>query len=101
VEHDPDVIQIADHIIDVGPNAGAGGGNIMYGGSYEGLLSTDTFTANYLSNKTEINTKPRPVSEFLESKRSSLHNLKNVSLRVPTRVFTVVTGVAGSGNTCK
>lgn len=97
VEHDPDVIQIADHIIDVGPHAGAGGGNIMYSGSYEGLLSSDTLTAKYLSSKTELNSNPRPVSEFIESKKSSLHNLKNVSLRVPIGVFTTVTGVAGSG----
>lgn len=97
VEHDPDVIQIADYIIDVGPNAGSGGGNIMYSGSYQGLLSSDTLTAKYLSSKTEINAKPRPVSDFLESRKSSLHNLKNVSLRISKGVFTAVTGVAGSG----
>ncbi|MEK5442250.1 excinuclease ABC subunit UvrA [Fredinandcohnia sp. FSL W7-1320] len=97
VEHDPDVIQIADHIIDVGPNAGTGGGHIMYSGSYQGLLSSDTLTAQFLNKKMEIKTNPRPVNEFLESKKSSLHNLKNVSIRVPIGVFTVVTGVAGSG----
>jgi excinuclease UvrABC ATPase subunit len=97
VEHDPDVIQIADHIIDVGPHAGAGGGEIMFSGSYQGLLSSDTLTAKYLTKKMEINTNPRQVHEFLESKKSSLHNLKNLSLRVPKGVFTVVTGVAGSG----
>ena len=97
VEHDPDVIQIADHIIDVGPHAGARGGNIMFSGSYQGLLSSDTLTAQYLNKKAEIKENPRSVNEFLESKKSSLHNLKNVSLRVPIGVFTVVTGVAGSG----
>src|SRR5690606_17874542 len=97
VEHDPDVIQIADHIVDVGPQAGGAGGNIMYTGSYEGLLTSDTITGNYLNRKAEINDQPRVVSDFLESRKSSLHNLKNVSLRVPVGVFTVVTGVAGSG----
>ena len=97
VEHDPDVIQIADHIIDVGPHAGARGGNIMFSGSYQGLLSTDTLTAKFLNKKAEIKENPRSVNEFLESQKSSLHNLKNVSLRAPIGVFTVVTGVAGSG----
>ena len=97
VEHDPDVIQIADHIIDVGPHAGARGGNIMFSGSYQGLLSSDTLTAKFLNKKAEIKENPRSVNEFLESQKSSLHNLKNVSLRVPIGVFTVVTGVAGSG----
>ena len=97
VEHDPDVIQIADHIVDVGPKAGRHGGEIMYSGSYAGLLASDTLTGNYLSQKLEINPNPRQVSEFLESSKSSKHNLKNVSLRVPVGVFTVITGVAGSG----
>ncbi|WP_410768867.1 ATP-binding cassette domain-containing protein [Fontibacillus sp. BL9] len=97
VEHDPDVIQVADHIIDVGPHAGAAGGTIMYSGSYEGLMSSDTLTGKYLSRKTEIKAKPRPASDFLESSISSLHNLKKARLRVPQGIFTVVTGVAGSG----
>ena len=97
VEHDPDVIQIADHIIDVGPHAGARGGSIMFSGSYEGLLSSDTLTAKFLNKKAKMKENPRSVNEFLESQKSSLHNLKNVSLRVPIGVFTVVTGVAGSG----
>jgi excinuclease UvrABC ATPase subunit len=97
VEHDPDVIQIADHVVDVGPKAGRHGGEIMYSGSYAGLLETDTLTGHYLSQKLAINMNPRPASEFLESRKSSRYNLKNVSLRVPTGIFTVVTGVAGSG----
>ena len=97
VEHDPDVIQIADHLVDVGPLAGSQGGQIMYSGDYQGLLQTDTLTAKFLKEASPINSNPRPVTEFLESRRSSLHNLKNVQLRVPKGVFTVVTGVAGSG----
>jgi excinuclease UvrABC ATPase subunit len=97
VEHDPDVIRVADHIVDVGPKAGSGGGHIMYSGDYEGLLASDTLTGQYLTRHTEIVANPRPVTEFLESRKSSLHNLKNVSLRIPVGVFTVITGVAGSG----
>ncbi|HWL24500.1 MAG TPA: excinuclease ABC subunit UvrA [Ureibacillus sp.] len=97
VEHDPDVIQIADHIVDVGPFAGREGGQIMYSGGYEGLFETDTLTSKFLKNASPINVNPRIATEFYESKKSNLHNLKNVSLRVPKGVFTVVTGVAGSG----
>jgi len=97
VEHDPDVIKIADYIVDVGPKAGSNGGEIMYTGDYQGLLKADTITSQYLNHHTPINQKPRVSTTFLESKKSSLHNLKNISLRIPKSVFTCVTGVAGSG----
>jgi len=97
VEHDPDVIKIADHVIDVGPKAGRGGGEVMYSGDFAGLLESGTLTGEYLSEKLPVNPNPRPVSEFLVSRKSSRHNLKDISLRVPVGVFTVVTGVAGSG----
>lgn len=97
VEHDADVIPIADYIVDVGPKAGAAGGNIMFNGTFEDFLKTDTITSQYLNYKGEINQSPRTITDFYESKKSSLHNLKDVSLKVPKNVFTVVTGVAGSG----
>lgn len=97
VEHDPDVIKIADYIIDVGPLAGTHGGEIMYTGDYQGLLTSGTLTGNHLQTSLPLNTNPRPTTEFLESRKSSLHNLKNISLRIPKGVFTAVTGVAGSG----
>jgi len=97
VEHDPDVIKIADYVVDVGPKAGLWGGEIMYSGGFAGLLGSGTLTGNYLSQKLVVNAGPRPVAEFLESRKSNRHNLKDVSLRVPVGVFTVVTGVAGSG----
>ena len=97
VEHDPDVIKVADHIIDVGPNAGADGGNIMFEGCYNDLLKSDTLTGSYIGKKLPLKENPRENTEWIESSRSSLHNLKNISLRIPKGVFTVVTGVAGSG----
>lgn len=97
VEHDPDVIAIADHVIDVGPKAGSHGGEIMYAGPYSGLLETDTLTGRYLRERCFPAHEPRPVKEFISSRKSVLHNLKNIALHVPLGVFTVVTGVAGSG----
>lgn len=97
VEHDPDVIKVADYIVDVGPHAGTDGGRIMFEGSYNDLLKSKTLTGEYIGRSLPIKSKPRTSGEFFETKKSSLHNLKNVSLRVPKGLFTVVTGVAGSG----
>jgi excinuclease UvrABC ATPase subunit len=97
VEHDPDVIKVADYIVDVGPKAGTKGGNIVYEGSYANLLNSKTLTGEYIGRNLPIKSSPRISKDFLETKKSSLHNLKNVSLRIPKGIFTVVTGVAGSG----
>lgn len=97
VEHDPDVIKIADYVVDVGPKAGTGGGHIMYTGDYNGLISSNTITGEFLNTHVAIKEDVRSNTEFLVSQKSSLHNLQNVSLRVPKGVFTCVTGVAGSG----
>jgi excinuclease UvrABC ATPase subunit len=97
VEHDPDVIKIADHIIDVGPRAGRQGGEIVFSGTYEELQQANTLTAQYLAKSLQLKSNPISSNDFLESSISSRHNLKNVRLRVPQGVFTVVTGVAGSG----
>jgi excinuclease UvrABC ATPase subunit len=97
VEHDPDVIKAADYIVDVGPKAGKNGGKIMYVGSYDNLVKANTLTAQYLGRSLPVKSNPRSSKEFIETKKSSLHNLKNVSLRIPKGIFTVVTGVAGSG----
>ncbi len=97
VEHDPDVICTADHIIDMGPRAGAAGGEVVYQGDYAGLLQSDTLTGRALKGKLPMKTNPRKGGAVIESRKSSLHNLKDVRLRVPSGVFTVVTGVAGSG----
>ncbi|MGM0095341.1 excinuclease ABC subunit A [Enterococcus sp. DIV1083b] len=97
VEHDPDVIKAADHIIDVGPKAGKNGGYITYEGTFEGLLRSDTLTGKAFGQMVDFKEAPRQSQQVIETKKSTLHNLKNTALRVPLGVFTVVTGVAGSG----
>jgi len=97
VEHDPDVMKIADHIIDMGPHAGSQGGRVMFEGSFDQLKSADTLTAQFLSRDLSLKADPRPATDFIESKPSNLHNLKDTALRVPKGLLTVVTGVAGSG----
>ena len=97
VEHDPDVIKVADHIVDVGPRAGSNGGRLMFEGSYGALVKSNTLTGEYMVRSLPIKNNPRTSKEFIETRKSSLHNLKNVSLKIPKGIFTVVTGVAGSG----
>src|SRR5690606_27446532 len=97
VEHDPDVIQVADHIIDVGPYAGDKGGTILYEGSFAGLLESDTLTGNHMKNKMPLKNDFRQATGKLSIENVTLHNLKNVSVDIPTGILTVVTGVAGSG----
>lgn len=97
IEHDPDVIAIADHIVDMGIGAGKRGGSIVYEGDFEGLKKANTPTGNYLNCKTRIKTEYRKPFDYLSIKNSSLHNLKEVSVQIPKQVLTVITGVAGSG----
>lgn len=97
VEHDKDVISIADEVIDVGPLAGRNGGQILYQGSYEGLLHSKTLTGNAMLEYIPIKPNPRKASQFLPVRNADIHNLKQVSVDIPTNVLTVVTGVAGSG----
>ena len=97
VEHDRDVISIADEVIDVGPLAGKNGGEILFQGSYEALLLSGTRTGNALRQRTPLKDKPRTPQGFLPIQNACVHNLKNVSVNIPLNVLTVVTGVAGSG----
>lgn len=97
VEHDPDVIQVADYVFDIGPNAGAAGGQIVYQGTYQGLLESGTLTGRYLKQSLPIKASFRQPTGHLAIKNAKVNNLKNVSLEIPTAVLTVVTGVAGSG----
>jgi excinuclease UvrABC ATPase subunit len=97
VEHDPAVIKAADHIVDVGPNAGSGGGTIVFEGTYDKLLKSDTLTGRHLTQALPIKKDVRTPSGQLRIKNARANNLKNITVDVPKRVFTAVTGVAGSG----
>ncbi|OLV19903.1 ATP-binding cassette domain-containing protein [Deinococcus marmoris] len=97
VEHDPDVIAVADHVVDIGPGAGTHGGRVIFEGSYADLQHADTLTGKFLSQHLPIKEKVRKATGHLTVKNASLHNLKNVTVDIPTGVLTVVTGVAGSG----
>jgi excinuclease UvrABC ATPase subunit len=97
VEHDPDVIRIADHIIDIGPHAGKNGGTITFQGTYDALLKSDTLTGKFMGHHEAIKENVRKPQSFLPVKKTSLHNVLNLNLEVPTGVLSVITGVAGSG----
>lgn len=97
VEHDPDVIAIADHVIDMGPHAGRDGGQVVYAGDLAGLYRADTLTGRFMSRPPRLNVSPRKPSGWLPLQHARLHNLCDVSVKIPQGVLTVVTGVAGSG----
>jgi len=97
VEHDPDVIKIADHIIDMGPKPGIHGGEILFEGTYLDLLNSHTITGLALSEKHKINMINKEFIEFYELNNANMFNLKNISVKIPKNALTVVTGVAGSG----
>lgn len=97
VEHDPEVIRTADHIVDVGPHAGTRGGEIVYEGNLEGLLQASTLTGQYMNRTLPMKEKCRVGKGSIAIENASLHNLKNVTVNIPVGIFTVVTGVAGSG----
>lgn len=97
VEHDPDMINIADHIVDMGPGAGKHGGRIVYQGTLKGLKQAQGLTAEFWRKKRTLNHYPRKAKSSFWIQNATLHNLKNVSVALPEGVVTVVTGVAGSG----
>ena len=101
VEHDPDTIQAADHVIDLGPGAGELGGKLLFAGSYDAMLAEPkSLTGRYLNGELRIsvpNNRHRPSGKFLRLFGATLHNLQNVDLMIPLGTLTVVTGVSGSG----
>jgi len=97
VEHDPDVIKIADHVVDVGPQAGTAGGQVVFEGSYAALVAADTLTARHLQQALPIKRDVRQPRGRLRVKNARDNNLQNITIDIPTGVLTLVTGVAGSG----
>ena len=97
VEHEPETIAIADHIVDLGPGAGSEGGSICYEGTIEGLRASDTITGRHLDDRATLKETVRTPTGTLEIRNATTHNLQNVSVDIPLGVLVVVTGVAGSG----
>ncbi len=97
VEHDPAVIEAADHIVDVGPGAGSGGGTITFEGSYEKLLESGTLTGRHLKQALPIKERVRKPGGQLRIKNARANNLKDITVDIPKGVLTAITGVAGSG----
>jgi len=97
VEHKPETIAIADHVVDLGPGAGTAGGEVVFEGTVEGLRASGTLTGRHLDDRASVKPSVRTPSGVLEVRGASTHNLQDVAVDIPLGVLVVVTGVAGSG----
>jgi excinuclease ABC A subunit len=97
VEHKPESIAIADHVVDLGPGAGAAGGEVVFEGTVEGLRASGTLTGRHLDDRASVKTSVRSPSGVLQVRGADAHNLREVDVDIPLGVLVVVTGVAGSG----
>jgi excinuclease UvrABC ATPase subunit len=97
VEHKPEVIAIADHVVDLGPGAGGAGGEVVFEGAFEALTQSRTLTGRHLSDRASLKAAVRKPAGVLEIRGAKTHNLRNVGVDIPLGVLVVVTGVAGSG----
>ena len=99
VEHKPEMIAIADHVVDLGPGAGTAGGEVVFEGTVEGLRTSSTLTGRHLDDRASLKPTVRTPSGVLEVRGAGLHNLQDVDVDIPLGMLVVVTGVAGSGKT--
>jgi excinuclease UvrABC ATPase subunit len=97
VEHKPEVIEIADHVVDLGPGAGAAGGEVVFEGGVEGLRASGTTTGRHLDDRASLKPSVRELSGALEVRGAGTHNLRDVDVDIPLGVLVAITGVAGSG----
>jgi excinuclease UvrABC ATPase subunit len=97
VEHKPEAIEIADHVVDLGPGAGKAGGEVVFEGTVDGLRASGTITGRHLDDRASLKSSVRKSAAALEVRGASTHNLRDVDVDIPLGVLVVITGVAGSG----